>query len=209
MTFDRDNHDEIIKEHPKVRLLDLWPTIHRNMIDFIKGIKQTDDKVMRCLETQSLEHICNETESDGFSKITSGGNRCVFNAACIYAMLKIRIHNFTFSIFLDEPFNGSGACRGVILFKLTEAAREASKYNEPKPLLFVIAHEVSDQLASKIFEHSIEFDAVMNDTDHGTISGEKDKIKQTSPRSFTIKKTVGDLCSATLPPSLKMGLTSS
>ena len=209
MTFDYNSHHEIIKEYPKVQLLDLWESIHANMIDFIKGIRQTDDKVMRCLETQSLEHICNETESDGFSKITSGGNRCVFNAACIYAMLKIRLHNFTFSIFLDEPFNGSGACRGAILFKLTEAAREISTHSEPKPLLLVIAHEVSDRLASQIFEHSIEFDPVINNKNPQPSSGTTEKIKNTSLRSFHIRKTIGDLCSTDgtqLSTPIKSGL---
>ncbi len=185
-TFDRDNHREIVKAYPKVQLLDLWDVIHANMIEFIGNIQKTDGKVMKCLKTQDLSHIENETESDGFSKKISGGNRCAFNAACIYAMLKVRLHDLAFSIFLDEPFNGSGDCRASIMFNLAQAAREDSKHSEPKPLLFVIAHEISEKEAANVFEHSIEFDPVMNDTE--------DKNQCQSSRSFKIKRTHNDLC---------------
>jgi hypothetical protein len=205
-TFDNDGDEDsrrtIRKNYPKVQLLDQWEKIHENMLAFLGFIDKLDPKVKACFEEQSLEHI--ENENNGNTSTTSGGNRCAFNAACIYAMLKIRIPNITFSIFLDEPFNGSGDCRPNILIRLADAAAyEGSNRNRScKPLLFVIAHEINDTLVSDVFDYKIAFNPVNNNA--ATTSGKTGYTDSNQPyRSFElIANNPTQLCRSPSPNKL-------
>ena len=148
--------------HPKTQLLDLWPEIHQNMLKFIDYIPKVDTKVRQAIETQDLGHICDDSKSttSGFSKKTSGGNRCVFNAACYFALLNIRVEGIGIALFLDEPFNGAGDTRPTIFFHLLDAVnRLAKNKTATRPMLGIIAHEIPDSTARE-FNYVLQFDPV-------------------------------------------------